>query len=319
MSRANLYPATEPLRSGMLPLDDTHQMYWEECGNRDGVPVIFLHGGPGAGSSPAHRRYFDPRHYRIILFDQRGSGRSRPLAAIANNTTPNLIDDMETLRRHLGIDRWMLFGGSWGSSLAIAYGEAHPERCLGFILRGIFLCRMAEVEWFLHGMRRVFPEAHRRFAEFLPAEERGDLLGNYHRRLMDPDPEIHLPAARSWSAYEGACSTLLPSPETVSAFQRDSMALGLARIEAHYFVNRMFLPEDHLMQNIGRISHLPAQIIQGRYDVVCPPAAADELHRAWSGSELQIIPDAGHSAMEPGIRAALLAATDKFRSLAPVA
>jgi proline iminopeptidase len=315
MSRANLYPAIEPNRTGMLDLSGGHTMYWEESGWRDGVPVVFLHGGPGAGSSAAHRRYFDPKHYRIVIFDQRGAGRSRPAAALEQNTTQHLIEDMELLRRHLGVERWFLFGGSWGSSLALAYGQAYPDRCLGFILRGIFLCRTAEVDWFLHGMSRIFPEAHRRFIEFLPPPERADPLTHYHRRLVDPDPEIHLAAARSWSAYEGACSTLLPSPETVSAFQRDSMALGLARIEAHYFVNELFVGDDQLIAHMDRISHLPAEIVQGRYDIVCPCAAAEELARAWPNAEYTLVPDAGHSAMEPGIRAALLAATDRFRKL----
>lgn len=315
MSRANLYPAIEPNRTGMLDLGGGHTMYWEESGKRDGVPVAFLHGGPGAGSSAAHRRYFDPKHYRIVVFDQRGAGRSRPSSALENNTTQHLIEDMELLRRHLGIDRWFLFGGSWGSSLALAYGQAYPDRCRGFVLRGIFLCRQAEIDWFLHGMARIFPEAHRRFIEFLPPPEREDPMTYYHRRLTDPDPDIHLAAARSWSAYEGACSTLLPSPATVSAFQRDSMALGLARIEAHYFVNDMFVGDDQLIANMDRIRHLPGQIIQGRYDIVCPCSAADELSRAWPNADYIVVPDAGHSAMEPGIRAALLAATDKFRKL----
>ena len=315
MSRANLYPAIEPNRTGMLDLDGGHIMYWEESGRPDGVPVLFLHGGPGAGSSSAHRRYFDPKHYRIVIFDQRGAGRSRPAAALEDNTTQHLIADMELLRRHLGIDRWVLFGGSWGSSLALAYGQAHPERCRAFILRGIFLCRQREVDWFLHGMARIFPEAQRRFIEFLPPAERDDPMTNYHRRLTDPDPDIHLSAARSWSAYEGACSTLMPSPETVSAFQRDSMALGLARIEAHYFVNGLFVGDDELIGNMDRIRHLPGQIIQGRYDIVCPCSAADELSHAWPNADYVLVPDAGHSAMEPGIRAALLAATDKYKKL----
>lgn len=315
MSRANLYPAIEPNRTGMLDLGGGHTMYWEESGKRDGVPMVFLHGGPGAGSSAAHRRYFDPKHYRIVVFDQRGAGRSRPAFALENNTTPHLIEDMDLLRRHLGIDRWFLFGGSWGSSLALAYGQAYPDRCRGFVLRGIFLCRQAEIDWFLHGMARIFPEAHRRFIEFLPPAERDDPMTHYHRRLTDPDPDIHLAAGRSWSAYEGACSTLLPSPATVSAFQRDSMALGLARIEAHYFVNDMFVGDDQLIANMDRIRHLPGQIIQGRYDIVCPCSAADELSRAWPNADYTVVPDAGHSAMEPGIRAALLAATDNFRKL----
>jgi proline iminopeptidase len=220
-----LFPRIEPDVTGLLELDDLHVMYWEVSGNAGGVPVVFLHGGPGAGATADHRRFFDPAHYRIIVFDQRGAGRSRPLGEIEDNTTAHLIADMERLRAHLGVERWLVFGGSWGSTLALAYGEAHPERCLGLILRGIFLCRRSEIDWFLNGMGEIYPEAWRRFAEFLPAAERGDLLSAYHRRLTDPDPKVHMPAARAWSTYEGACSTLLPSPETVAEFGKDDMAL----------------------------------------------------------------------------------------------
>ncbi len=313
MERAELFPGIEPYRTGMLQVDARHQIYWEESGNPAGVPIAFVHGGPGAGTAPLHRRYFDPRHYRIVLFDQRGAGRSTPTGEIANNTTQDLITDMEALRRHLGIDKWFLFGGSWGSSLALAYGEAFPDRCRGFILRGIFLCRGSEIEWFLHGMGMIFPEAHRNFVGFLPQEERADILGNYHRRLVDPDPQVHLPAARAWSAYEGACSTLLPSPETVTAFQQDRMALGLARIEAHYFKHDLFLSDAALLSGVDRIRHLPAIIVQGRYDIVCPIVSADELHRAWPEADYVVVPDAGHSAMEPGVRRALLRAVEQFK------
>lgn len=266
------------------------------------MPVVFLHGGPGAGAQPVHRRFFDPGHWRIIIFDQRGAGRSTPLGELTDNTTPHLVEDMEALRRHLGVERWLVFGGSWGSTLALAYGEAHPGRCLGFVLRGIFLCRRHEIDWFLYGVRRFFPERWREFAGFLPAAERSDLLGNYHRRLTDPDPEVHMPAARAWSTYEGACSTLLPSPETVAAFGEDRMALGLARIEAHYFINDIFLPEGALMEGLARLRAIPAIIVQGRYDIVCPIATADELARAWPEARYVVVPDAGHAALEPGIR-----------------
>ena len=313
MARTELYPAIEPYDSGMIELDDVHSMYWEQCGNPEGIPAIFLHGGPGAGTSSTHRRYFDPRHFRIILFDQRGAGRSTPLGELTNNTTQHLIADMERLREHLGVDRWFLFGGSWGSTLAIAYGEAHPGHCLGFVLRGIFLCRQRELDWFLYHMGSIFPEAYRRFVEFLPQAERGELLFNYHRRLVDPDPAVHMPAARAWSAYEGACSTLLPSPETVTAYQADRMALGLARIEAHYFVEQMFVGETQLLDNIDRIRHLPCAIVQGRYDIVCPITTADTLARAWPEADFVIVPDAGHSALEPGIRKALIGATESFK------
>jgi proline iminopeptidase len=318
MTRVDLYPSIDAYETGFLDLDGGHRMYWEQCGNPAGTPIAFLHGGPGAGSAPTHRRYFDPARFRIILFDQRGAGRSTPLGSIAANTTDHLIADMERLRQRLGVDRWFLFGGSWGSTLALAYGEAHPERCLGFVLRGVFLCRPAEIDWFLDGMRRIFPEAHRAFRDFLPEGERGALLEGYYARLVDPDPEIHLPAARAWSAYEGACSTLLPSAETVSAFQQDRMALGLARIEAHYFRHGMFADPDRLLAEVQRIRHLPCTIVQGRYDIVCPIMTADTLARAWPEADYIIVPDAGHSAMEPGIRKALLSATDRFKTLAPV-
>jgi len=310
-----LYPEIQPIESGLLKLDDIHTMYWEVSGNPQGTPVVFLHGGPGAGTTPTHRRFFDPAHYRIVLFDQRGAGRSLPLGETRQNTTPHLIRDIEELRRHLDIERWLVFGGSWGSTLALAYTEAHPERAIGLVLRGIFLCRKSEIDWFLYGVRSIYPEPWRTFAEFLPGEERDDLLGNYHKRLMDPDPTVHMPAARRWSVYEGSCSTLLPSPETVAAFGDDRMALGLARMEAHYFVNDIFLPKDSLLENLARIRHLPAAIVQGRYDVVCPIATADELHRAWPEARYQVVADAGHSAMEPGIRSALVEATDRFRTL----
>jgi len=313
IARADLFAAVDPYDSGFLELDHGHRMYWEQSGNPSGIPVVFLHGGPGAGTSPTHRRYFDPGHYRIILFDQRGAGKSTPLGHIEANTTQLLIDDMEKLRTLLGVDSWWLFGGSWGSALAMAYGVTHPARCRGFILRGMFLGRQAELDWFLSGMKRIFPEAHRKFTDFVPEDERGDLLTAYFTRLTDPDPAIHLPAARAWSAYEGACSTLLPSPDTVSAFQQDRMALGLARIEAHYFRNRMFLDGDALLRGIEKIRHLPCTMVQGRYDVVCPIMTADEISRAWPDAQYVIVPDAGHSAMEPGIRRALLEATERYK------
>jgi proline iminopeptidase len=290
-------------------------MYWEECGNRNGVPVLFLHGGPGAGASPTHRRFFDPEFYRIVIFDQRGSGRSTPLGEVVDNTTPRLVSDIETLRGMLGISQWLVFGGSWGSTLALAYGIAHPERCLGFVLRGIFLARASEVEWFLYGIRTVFPEAWAQFAQHLPEAERRDLLAAYHRRLVDPDPRVHLPAARVWARYEAACSTLLPNPELLAQSTNDTHALGLARIEAHYFTQGAFLEPPGLIAGVGRIRHLPASIVQGRYDMVCPPVSADELARSWPEAEYTIIPDAGHSALEPGIRAALVRATDRFREI----
>lgn len=314
MARTTLFNPIEPYASGMLPLDGVHSMYWEQSGRPDGQPVAFVHGGPGAGASPVHRRFFDPDHYRIVVFDQRGAGRSTPLGELRDNTTPHLVADMEALRAHLEIDRWSVFGGSWGSTLAIAYAEAHPDRCMSLILRGIFLCRKSEIDWFLHGLRTVFPEPWRRFAGFLPEDERGDLMANYYRRLVDPDPAVHMPAARSWSIYEGSCSTLLPSPETVAAFGEDRVALGLARIEAHYFMHDIFLPENALLDNIGAIRGIPAAIVQGRYDMVCPIVTADELARAWPEADYRIVPDAGHSALEPGLQAELIAAVERLKS-----
>jgi proline iminopeptidase len=311
--RTELYPEIEPYALGRLAVGELHELYWEESGHPEGVPVVFLHGGPGAGSAPNHRRFFDPAAYRILIFDQRGAGRSTPLGEIRDNTTPLLIEDMETLRELRGIDRWLVFGGSWGSTLALAYAEAHPERCLGLVLRGIFLCRTSEIDWFLYGLRAFFPEAWEAFAGHIPEAERGDLLGAYHRRLMDPDPAVHRPAARAWSVYEGSCSTLLPSRETVDYFAGDVVALGLARMEAHYFAHNIFLPDNALLANIGRIRHLPAVIVQGRYDAVCPIVSAHELHQAWPEARYVVVPDAGHSAWEPGIRAELVRATEEFK------
>lgn len=314
--RTTLYPEIEPYASGMLALDDVHRMYWEESGNPRGAPILFLHGGPGAGAAPGHRRFFDPAHYRIIIYDQRGAGRSTPLGELTDNTTPHLVADMERLRAELGIGSWIVFGGSWGSTLALAYAQAHPERCAGLILRGIFLCRKSEIDWFLYGLRAFFPEAWRAFADVIPPAERGNLLHAYHRRLTDSNPAIHMPAARAWSTYEGACSTLLPSPETVTYFAGDVVALGLARIEAHYFSHGIFLPPDALLQNMGRIRHIPGVIVQGRYDAVCPIVTADELHEAWPEAQYVVVPDAGHAAWEPGICAELVRATERYKRLA---
>ncbi len=310
-----LYSEIEPTISGMLPLDGIHAMYWEVSGNPSGIPVVFLHGGPGAGSAPNHRRFFDPAAYRIVVYDQRGAGRSTPLGELRENTTPHLIADLERLRGHLGIDRWLMFGGSWGSTLAIAYAEAYPERCLGLVLRGIFLCRKHEIDWFLCGVRVVFPEAWEAFAGHLPPEERGDVLRNYFRRLVDPDPAVHMAAARAWSVYEGTGSTLLPSPETVKHFENEVVALGLARIEAHYFLHDIFLPENALLTNVARLRGIPGVIVQGRYDMLCPIITAHELAQAWPEADYRIIPDAGHSAWEPGIARALVSALDTFKTM----
>ncbi len=315
VTRSDLYPEIEAYATGRLSVGPPHVLYWEQSGNPNGRPVLFLHGGPGAGATPGHRRFFDPDHYRIVIFDQRGAGRSTPLGELADNTTAHLIDDIEALRRTLDIDRWCVFGGSWGSSLALAYAQAHPERVTGLILRGIFLCRADEVDWFMHGMGRFFPEAATSFRNHLPPAERDAVLDNFYRRLIDPDPSVHMPAAAAWSRYEAECSTLMPSPDTVSALTEPSVALGLARIEAHYFAHDLFLEEGQLLNQAHRMDGIPGIVVQGRYDVVCPPASAFELCQAWPQGELIIVPDAGHSATEPSISSALVRATERFKSL----
>jgi proline iminopeptidase len=322
-----LYPPLEPFETGVLDVGDGHRLYWEQSGNPKGVPVIFLHGGPGAGVAPAYRRFFDPTHYRIVLFDQRGSGRSLPEAEIQDNTTAHLIADIEALRERLNIARWVVFGGSWGSTLAIAYGQAHAARCIGFILRGIFLFGDDEVDWFVHGMARVFPEAQRAYSHFIPLAERGDLLAAYYRRLTDPDPAVHRPAAAAWCAYENACSRLIPagaSGKEPSPRRRAGQAetaqtnasagsLAMARIECHYMINHGFLTPGQLLAGLEPLLKHPAIIVQGRYDMVCPIMTADRLAQAWPGALYRVVPDAGHSSMEPGIRAALVKAADEFK------
>ncbi|MDX2142641.1 MAG: prolyl aminopeptidase [Rhodospirillaceae bacterium] len=320
-----LYPALEPYRSGMLEVGRGHRLYWEESGNPTGVPIVFLHGGPGAGVAPAYRRFFDPTHYRIVLFDQRGAGRSTPEAEIQDNTTQALVADIEALRAKLKIERWLVFGGSWGSTLALAYGQAHPEPCVAFILRGVFLFSDEEIDWFMHGMRRFFPEAYRAFAHAVPEAERGDLLAAIYRRLTDPDPAVHKPAAAAWCIYENACSRLIPmgnptpSREPVRTKRQPELdpaaggSLAMARIECHYMINRGFLDAGQLLARMNAILKHPAIIVQGRYDMVCPIATADRLAQAWPGAQYRVVADAGHSSMEPGIRAALVKATDEFK------
>jgi len=308
-----LYPPLEPHRTGRLPVDDIHTLYWEECGNPNGVPVLFLHGGPGAGLSPRHRQFFDPAYYRIVLFDQRGAGQSTPLGEYRNNTTQLLIEDIERLREMMDIPQWLVFGGSWGSTLALAYGQAHPARCTGFVLRGIFLATKNEIDWFMNGIRGFFPKEHAQFVANIPAAEQADLLQAYVKRLFSDDPAENLQAARTWSRYEGSCLHLLPHPEVADTFGSDAVALGVGRLEAHYFRHAAFLTENQLIEQVGRIRHLPAVIIQGRYDVVCPPQSAWALHQAWPEASFQVIEDAGHAALEPGVARALVAATDQFK------
>jgi len=313
----DLFPILPARLTGQLQVSAVHSLYWEESGNPQGLPVVFLHGGPGGGTAPTYRRFFSPERYRIILFDQRGAGKSTPNGEISDNHTDALISDIEALREHLGIGQWLVFGGSWGSTLALAYGEAHPQRCLGFILRGVFLFRRSETDWFLQGMRMFFPQAWRRFQEFLPPEERPTLLASYYRRLTDPDPARHLPAAKAWCLYEDSCSRLMPHDMEVSGPASPGQ-LAMARIEAHYMVHDGFLPEGSLLDNLPRIAGLPAIIVQGRYDTVCPMVSADELARLWPIAEFVIVEAAGHSSLEPGIRTALVEATERIaRRLRP--
>ncbi|MES2297454.1 MAG: prolyl aminopeptidase [Pseudomonadota bacterium] len=306
----SLFPPISPIRHGMLPVDALHTLYWEEVGNPNGVPVLFLHGGPGGGLSPQHRCFFDPEYYRVILFDQRGAGQSTPLGEWRNNSTDLLIEDIERLRQLFGIERWLVFGGSWGSTLALAYGQAHPERCLGFVLRGIFLCTAAEVDWFLHGVQWFYPELYAEFIAPIPEAERADLLGAYTARLLCDDPQRYLPAARAWSQFEGRRVFLLPQPDEAPSETHD---LALSRLEAHYMANLAFLEPEQLVRNAHRISHLPCVIVQGRYDVICPPLSAYRLHQAWPGARLRMIADAGHGALELGIAGALVEATEQFK------
>jgi proline iminopeptidase len=315
-STTDLFPEIRPHRHGMLGVDDRHTLYWEESGNPDGIPVIFLHGGPGAGTAPNHRRFFDPNAYRILMFDQRGAGRSTPYAETIDNTTDLLIQDLEILRRHFGVEKWLLFGGSWGATLGVAYAVRHTNCCLGLVLRGVFMGRQSELDWFFGGTRTVFPEAWENFVNFLPENERHDVLGAYHQRLMHDAVDTHQPAARAWNAYETACSTLRgarkSTKQTGGGPLLGSASLALARIEAHYFVNGMFLDDDLLVCASG-FGELPGMIVQGRYDMVCPMITAHQLQGVWPGARLEIIDDAGHSAMEPGIRCALVAATERFK------
>ncbi|MBD2081209.1 prolyl aminopeptidase [Leptolyngbya sp. FACHB-17] len=310
----HLYPAIEPYQSGMLPVSDLHTIYYEQSGNPNGKPVVFLHGGPGGGTISIYRQYFDPEKWRIILFDQRGAGRSTPHAELRENTTWDLVGDIEKLRSHLQIDRWVVFGGSWGSTLSLAYSQTHPNRCLGLILRGIFLLRRKEILWFYQeGASWIFPDAWEQYLAPIPPEERDDMVSAYYRRLTSDDAEIRAIAAKAWSVWEGSTSRLIVDPNLQSKFAQDDFAEAFARIECHYFINRGFFETDEqLLQNCDRIAHIPTVIVQGRYDVVCPMASAWDLHQALPKAEFIVVPDAGHSMMETGILSALVDATDRF-------
>jgi proline iminopeptidase len=309
-----LYAPIEPYRTGRLPVSNGHELYFEECGNRDGKPVVVVHGGPGGGSNPTMRRYHDPAKYRIILFDQRGCGRSTPHASLVENTTGHLIDDMERLRTHLGVDRWQVMGGSWGATLAVAYAETYTARVTEIILRGVFMLREAEIKWFYEeGASWLFPEAFDAFLSALPSAERHDPISAYHRRLTHSDPRIQIEAAWAWCLWEASTMALRPDPARIRAFSSDAYALAFARIECHYFVNRGFLAVDgQLLRDAPKLAGIPGAIVQGRYDVVTPARSAVELHRAWPGSTLHMVPDAGHAMTEPGIVHELVAATRLF-------
>ena len=310
-----LYPAIEPFDSGMLKVSDIHEIYYERVGNPDGIPVVFLHGGPGGGLIPMYRQFFDPKAFHIILFDQRGSGKSTPHAELTENTTWTLIEDIETLRVKFGIEKWYVFGGSWGSTLSLAYAETHPDRASGLILRGIFLTRRKELEWFYqYGASEIFPDFWERYRDEIPEDERGDMMSAYYKRLTSDDAATRVSAARAWSVWEGSTSKLYPDKDLMDHWEGEDEALALARIECHYFMNNSFFPaEDYLIENVGKIRHIPTVIVQGRYDVVCPAVSAWELHRAFPEADLQIIADAGHSISEKGITSALVDATDKIR------
>ena len=310
-----LYPEIEPFDDGMLQVSDLHTIHYERVGNPDGIPVIFLHGGPGGGLIPMYRQFFDPAAFHVILFDQRGSGKSTPAYELKENTTWDLVADIEKLREKFGIDKWYVFGGSWGSTLSLAYAETHPDRVRGLALRGIFLTRRKELEWFYqYGASEIFPDFWERFRDEIPEEERGDFMTAYYKRLTGDDEETQLSAARAWSVWEGSTSKLYPSKDLMEHWEGAHEALSLARIECHYFMNNSFFPtEDHLLENVGKIRKIPTVIVQGRYDVVCPITSAWDLHKAFPEAELVIVPDAGHSVSEPGIISALVDAMDKFR------
>ena len=310
----SLYDPIEPFDIGRLKVSPIHELYYEQCGNPHGKPVVFLHGGPGGGISVDYRRYFDPKIYRIVLFDQRGSGKSTPHASIEENTTWDLVEDIERLREHLHITHWQVFGGSWGSTLALAYAETHPERVRELVLRGIFLCRPSEIKWFYQeGASEIFRDVWEEYLKVIPQGERDDMVSAYHRRLTSDDRAVRVEAARAWSIWEGSTSKLFFDPGMIEKFADPEFALAFARIECHYFMNNAFFSSDnYLIENVGRIRQIPTVIVQGRYDVVCPMVSAWDLHRAWPEADLHIIPDAGHSISEPGIIDALVTATDQF-------
>lgn len=313
----HFYPPIEPFNKGMLKVSDLHTLYWEESGNPQGNPVVFLHGGPGGGVNPEQRCFFDPKVYRIILFDQRGSGQSLPCAELKENTTWNLVKDIETIREMLKIDKWVVFGGSWGSTLALTYAISHPNRVKALILRGIFLCRPSEIQWFYQeGASQIFPDVWDSYLAPIPESERGDLVKAYYKRLTSEDSAVRLEAAKAWSKWEAATSRLIVDPASIEEFDEPEYALSFARIECHYFINNAFFETNNwILENIEKIRHIPGVIVQGRYDVVCPARSAWDLHKAWPEAEFYFTADAGHAAAEPGTRSKLIEAADKFRGI----
>lgn len=311
MTPPGLYPAIDPFATDHLDVSARHTIYFEQCGKRDGIPVLFVHGGPGAGCSTTDRRFFDPAAFRVVLVDQRGAGRSTPLGELEDNTIDDLVADFERIREQLGIAKWHVFGGSWGSTLGLYYAERHPERVLSLCLRGIWLLRQAELDWWLYGLRALAPEPWRAFAEHLPAERRADLMEGYWELLTGDDEGAARAAAKAWATYEGAACTLLPNPEFLELLTNDATSWALARLEAHYFRNQRLDPEDKLLRDVSRVRHLPGFIVHGRYDIVCPLINADDLHRAWPEASYVIVDDAGHSSHEPGIAKNLVAAMDR--------
>jgi proline iminopeptidase len=311
----SLYPAIEPYDTGRLKVSHIHEVYYEQCGNPEGKPVVFLHGGPGGGIVPEYRQFHDPSAYRIVLFDQRGSGQSTPHASLEENTTWDLVADIEKLREHLGIEKWQVFGGSWGSTLSLAYAETHSTRATELVLRGIFLCRPKEIKWFYQdGASWIFPDVWEEFLKVIPETERHDMVSAYYRRLTSDDEQVRVEAARAWSIWEGSTSKLFFDYKSIEKFADPQFALAFARIECHYFMNNCFFAShNYLIENVGKIRRIPGVIVQGRYDVVCPMTSAWDLHRAWPEAELLITPDAGHSIVEPGNLSALVEATDRFR------
>ena len=311
-----LYPAIEPYKTHLLPVDEIHALYIEECGNPAGVPVCFLHGGPGSGCEAYHRQFFDPEFYRVILFDQRGCGRSKPHAVLINNTTNHLLNDMEMIREYLNIEQWMLFGGSWGSTLSLLYAQSYPEKVTALIVRGIFMCRDSEIEWFYQqGASRIYPEFWQDYLKPVHERDRDEMVKAYYRLLTCGDRDTELNAAQAWSTWEGRAATMKPNPSVIEHFTDAESALAIARIECHYFINKAFIEPDQILNNARTLNSIPGTIVHGRYDMICPVENAVELSKVWNCAELKVIEDAGHAAAEPSIQKALIEATEKYKGL----